>query len=245
MMFLNVRTAPFDDVRVRRALNLAADRKRLAALFGGPVTAEPACQLLPATLPGYSTRCPFTRSPNPAGTWSAPDLPAARRLIAASGTGGASVRVWADTTKVRVGRYFADLLHRLGYRTSLRVLPVGFDYYDAVGDPRTRAQIGWFGWLADYPTPTSFFDPVFSCPRSPDELYPSQLCDRTLDRDVRQALRAGGTAAAWLPAERRLTQLAPAVPFATRRKVVVSSDRTGNVEQHPMWGTLLERAWVR
>jgi hypothetical protein len=31
----------------------------------------------------------------------------------------------------------------------------------------------------------------------------------------------------------------------TRRRIVLGSDRTGNLEQHPMWGPLLERAWVR
>ena len=45
-------------------------------------------------LPGFDPRCPFTASPNPAGTWTAPDLPAARRLIAASGSRGSTVTVW-------------------------------------------------------------------------------------------------------------------------------------------------------
>jgi YVTN family beta-propeller protein len=248
-MFLNVRTPPFDDIRVRRAVNLATDRARLVDLLGGPSLAEPACQLLPPAVPGYHPGCPFTAAPNRAGTWSAPDLPAARRLIAASGTRGMSVRVWTDSTKIRYAGYFVGLLRRLGYRTSLRVRPVGWDYFHTVGDSRTRAQIGTAGWVADYPTPTTFFTPIFMCrdlrPRSPDNLNLSQLCDPQLDRDVERALRAGGVADAWRPAERRLEALAPGVPYATNRSIVLASDRTGNVEQHPMWGTLLERAWVR
>jgi peptide/nickel transport system substrate-binding protein len=244
-MFLNVRAPPFDDVRVRHAVNLAADRTRMAATFGGPIGAEPACQVVPSTLPGYSPRCPFTRSPNPGGVWAGPDLPAARRLIAESGTAGARITVWVDGTKPELGRYWTALLDRLGYQASLRVMRNVLKYYDTIGDPNKATQTGWYGWVADYPTPTSFIDPVYTCPRPGGDLYPPRLCDRRLDRQVREALRAGGTATAWRPAERRLVRLAPAVPFATRRDVFLTSTRTGNVQQHPMWGPLLERAWVR
>jgi peptide/nickel transport system substrate-binding protein len=49
----NTRAAPFNDPRVRRALSLAADRGRFAALLGGPDLAAPACQILPPGIPGY------------------------------------------------------------------------------------------------------------------------------------------------------------------------------------------------
>ena len=66
---------------VRRALNLAIDRGRIAAAYGGPDTASTTCQMLP---PGETARvpfCPFTRIRVPTGRWSAPDLARARRLV--------------------------------------------------------------------------------------------------------------------------------------------------------------------
>ena len=62
-MFLNVRRRPFDDIRVRRAVNLAIDRAHIVALTGGPELGQPACQVVPIAFPGYEPYCPLHREP--------------------------------------------------------------------------------------------------------------------------------------------------------------------------------------
>ena len=71
-LILNTRMAPFNDVRVRRAINYAIDRGKIARLLGQG--AEPTCQVLPPYLPGYRRYCPYTLDPTPAGVWHAPNL---------------------------------------------------------------------------------------------------------------------------------------------------------------------------
>ena len=84
---------PFDDVDVRQAMNLALDRERVVQIFGG-AAALPTCQQLPPNFPGYEPYCPYTMDPGPEGegSWTAPDLEEAERLVRRSGTAGMRVR---------------------------------------------------------------------------------------------------------------------------------------------------------
>ena len=117
-VFLNVRRPPFDDIRVRRALDYAVDRARVVALHGAGL-AQPTCQLVPPTDPGYREYCPYTAAPDSGGEWKAPDLAKAQALIRASGTRGQTIVVWSFSYFQRESRYFVALLRRLGYRARL------------------------------------------------------------------------------------------------------------------------------
>jgi peptide/nickel transport system substrate-binding protein len=249
-MWLNTRTPPFDDARVRRALNYAVDRRAITRIAGGPGLAQPTCQYLPPGFPNYAPSCRYTRHPGSGGAWSGPDIAQARRLIEQSGTRGMAVTVWVYKEKRGYGRYFARLLHTLGYRASLRVLPEYEGYHMHVGDSRTRAQIGIDGWSADDEAPSAFTAP-FVCssfvPRSRLSLNPAEFCDRSLDARIETARGAGGTQAnaLWRGVYGGLAEAAPAVPLVNRRTMTLVSARVGNYQHHPLWSTLLDQLWVR
>lgn len=119
---LNTHSPPFDDLRVRQALNFAIDRNAIVKLYGGPAEAIPTCQIIPPTIPGYVPYCPYTRDPSPSGRWSGPDLARARRLIAASGTRGDPVTLVTQNfwTVERAGR---SLSHRSSAQARLSGTP--------------------------------------------------------------------------------------------------------------------------
>jgi peptide/nickel transport system substrate-binding protein len=251
-VFLNTRVPPFDDVRVRRAVNLAVDRGRLVAISRSTEGAQTTCQILPPAFPGYRPYCPYTLNPSPAGTWTAPDIARAERLVARSGTRGMRVLVWTDPLRRRVTTYFASVLRQLGYRAGLQVLPQE-EYYRTITDPRRRAQAGVDTWFKDYTSAADFFEPLFSC-RSRSLQPPtsnfSQFCDPVLDQRMARAARLSTSDPArageeWARVDRAVVDAAAAVPYANGLDITLLSKRVGNYQFNPEWGVLLDQLWVR
>ncbi len=142
--WMNVHEPPFDDVRVRQALNYAVDRELIAELEGGDPLASPACHFVAPGHPGYAPECRYTRSPR-RGIWSSPDIERALALVERSRTAGQAVTVSVPDDKARVGRYLTRVLERLGYRSRLRVRGDYGRYHSYAADSDNRAQIGTDG----------------------------------------------------------------------------------------------------
>ena len=248
-MFLNTRRPPFDDVRVRRAVNLATDRAVLVKLHGGPEVGTPTCQFLPLAFPGYEPYCPYSAKPSRGRGWTAPDIGRARRLIAESGTAGATVVVTVPVEeRNRFGRYFVSLLRKLGFHARQHVLS-DEAYFDRIYARGSGEQMGFVGWSADFLSPSTFIDPHFTCSSVFDASVEnvSNLCDRGVTRAVARARATTGAdaAAAWAAVDHRLVDLAPAVPIASDRTTIFVSKRVGNVTPHAQWTMLLDQMWVR
>jgi peptide/nickel transport system substrate-binding protein len=254
-LILNTRVAPFTDVRVRHAINYAIDRAKIAALIGQAT--QPTCQILGVGLPGYRPYCPYTTDPNPAGTWHAPNLARAERLIAASGTRGTRVTIWDldDPTIGPLDRYLVSLLDQLGYPTQIK------DYlFDAsaparFADSRTRAQALLYAiGTSAYPSAYQVLQVEYGCrsfvARSPGNPNLSEFCDHRLDAQINSALTAESnnspqTAALWAQADRTATDDAPAVPLTNATDIQFVSARVGNYQFSFPLGPLLDQLWVR
>ena len=239
-VFLNTRVAPFDDARVRRAVNEALDRRGIGRLD----SSRPTCQALPPNFLGYRRYCPFNLR-------QGGDRALARRLVAASGGPKRAVTVWTpDTPPARLKiSAVADALRSLGYRVRIRVLPDQPRYFGAIEADKARGtiQAGWYGWVADYPAPSGIINPQLTC-TSPENF--AHFCDRSLDADIARAsgLEISDPQAAnsqWAGIDRRITDLAPWVPLTNSTQLDFVSRRVGNYQYHPEWGMLVDQVWVR
>jgi len=247
--FLNTRLPPFDDVRVRRAVNHAFDPAEFAADEGRGVI--PTCQILPPNFPGYRPTCLYAGG-------GVKGLDRARQLVRSAGAVGARVTVWVPSLQTERGRHMASLLNSLGLRAGVRVveaLPDITTYFNKVTDPATQAQMGFGGWSADYPSAAGFIPPLLSCaahvPSSPDQSTNlTAFCDPSIDEEMARAsmLQAQDPPAAtllWQQIERELLAQAPLVPTTNRRSADFVGERVGNYQYNPQWGVLLSQLWVK
>jgi peptide/nickel transport system substrate-binding protein len=245
---LNSQRPPFNDVRVRRALNYAIDRAKVVRMYGGSAIATPLCQALPPGFPGYSRYCPYTAGAGrPERGWRAPDFAAAQRLVAASGTRGSRVDVWGTTDSIAVPRelpaYFARVLRSLGYRTRLHLVP-----FSTLSAFRPRIQLSVDGdWAPDYPAPSAYLPGFFGCDGGYSNGY---VCNPELDLEMRRATalqlkdprRAAGV---WSRVDHEIADEAYWVPTVSLRSSEVVSKRLHNYEFSPVWGFIGDQAWVR
>ncbi len=153
-MFMNTRVAPFDDPKVREAVNWGLDKPALARLFAGEVA--PGCSFLPPGVPGFDEAldvddCPWGNPNEP------PDLEKARALIKEAGVDGMDVTVYGnnDDPTDKVTEAYADQLNKMGFNAKPKILDGGV-YFQTIGNQKTKAQTGFANWFQDFPHPKNF-----------------------------------------------------------------------------------------
>lgn len=250
---MNVHLAPFDDLRVREAVELATDREALVQAWGGPLVASVTCQVVPPSFAGYARYCPWTVDPSDNGNWLGPDVDRARSLIDAAGVRGMAVTVWGlddGGQHARVARYFAGLLQELGFRATTHLL--GFDqYFSFVSDHPDQAQVWGLWFSAEDRVASETIVGVFTCPSYPDphQGRPGRWCDPALDIRIAAAVQlqtTDGVAAdeAWADIDRTIVDAAPAVMAFNPTDATLLSARTGGYEAQPELGVLYDQLWV-
>ncbi|MGJ6126720.1 ABC transporter substrate-binding protein [Mycolicibacterium sp. Y3] len=150
--FMNNKTAPFNDVRVRQAINYAIDPEALNRVFGGRL--HPTQQILPPGMPGYEEY----------KLYPGPDMAKAKQLLAEANPTDKDITVWTDDEpeRKRIGEYYHDLLTQLGFNATLKVV-AGNVYWATIGNQSTPdVDTGFADWFQDFPHPDDFFRPLLN-----------------------------------------------------------------------------------
>lgn len=150
--WMNNTTPPFNDLRVRQAVNYAIDPAALTRIFGGRL--HPSQQILPPGMPGYQEY----------KLYPGPDLEKAKALLAQAHPSDMDITVWTDDEpdRKRIGAYYQDVLNQLGFHTTLKIIG-GDVYFTTIGNLKTPdLDTGFSDWFQDYPHPNDFFQPLLA-----------------------------------------------------------------------------------
>ncbi len=221
--FMNERVKPFDDKRVRQAVNFAIDKRALARLFGGLL--EPGCNFLPPGMQGYEKiePCPY------GDPTAAPQIDKAKQLIQQAGAQGEKVKVYGNDEEPSrpVTEYLADVLNQIGLDAEPQIIE-GSVYFTAIGNQKTKAPIGFANWFQDFPHPRNFMflvDPA-SIQETNNQNY-SNVEDPQIRKTLEEANQKPIEEAApmYADVDRRLLQEAHVAPYGHRKLANFVSER--------------------
>jgi peptide/nickel transport system substrate-binding protein len=149
--WMNMKRAPFDDLKVREAVNYAIDPRALERIYAGSLAATH--QILPPGMPGYEK---FDLYPH--------DMAKAEQLIKEANPADRDITVWGDNEpeNSEAAQYYQDVLNKLGFNAKYKEINAD-NYFSIIGNVNTPdLDTGWFDWFEDYPHPNDFFQPLLS-----------------------------------------------------------------------------------
>jgi peptide/nickel transport system substrate-binding protein len=152
---MNVKMPPFDNVKVRQAVNMAINKDRIVRIING--RAVPANQPLPPLMPGYDKS--YQGFPY--------DPEKAKALLAEAGLAdGFDTELLVANTdpQPRIAQAIQQDLAEIGIRAQLKSLAQA--NVIAAGGAAGQAPMIWsggMGWIADFPDPSNFYGPILGC----------------------------------------------------------------------------------
>jgi peptide/nickel transport system substrate-binding protein/oligopeptide transport system substrate-binding protein len=223
---MNVKIPPFDDLRVRQAVNMAINKERIVRIINN--RAVPANQPLPPNMPGYDPD--FTGYPY--------DPEKAKALLAEAGhPDGFATELWNMNTdpNPRIAQAIQQDLAAVGIKAELH--SVASSVVIAAGGEADQAPLIWSGgmaWISDFPDPSGFYWSILGCGGAvPGGWNWAWYCNQEVEAKAAAAdalvdpARAEERLALWREVYAAVMADAPWVPVFNTRYFTLRSARMG------------------
>jgi peptide/nickel transport system substrate-binding protein/oligopeptide transport system substrate-binding protein len=223
---MNVKAAPFDDLKVRQAVNMAINKDRIVQIINGRAT--PANQPLPPTMPGYVQNFEGYKY----------DVAGAKKLLAEAGhEGGFETELFVANVdpQPRIAQAIQQDLAAVGIKASIQSLAQA--NVIAAGGSAEGAPMIWSGgmaWIADFPDPSNFYGPILGCAGAAEGGWNwAKYCNADLDKKAADAdaivdpAKAEERAKAWGEVYEGVMADAPWVPVFNEKRYTMRSDKMG------------------
>jgi oligopeptide transport system substrate-binding protein len=151
---INTTAPPFDNLKVRQALNHAIDKQRIIQLSNGRGTV--ANQILPPLMPGYDTSYQGYEY----------DPEKAKALLAEAGFPDGfetSIECISVEPQPKLCESFQQDLAKVGIKLTINTLAAPNVIEDAGNGKTPLTWSGGLAWIQDYPDPDDFYAPILGC----------------------------------------------------------------------------------
>ena len=221
---MNTTMPPFDNVKVRQAVNMAINKDRIVQLINN--RAVPATQPLPPSMPGYDT----------AYAGYAYDVEKAKALLAEAGhPDGFETELFVMNTdpNPRIAQAIQQDLAAIGIKAGLQSLAQA--NVIAAGGDKAGAPMIWSGgmaWIADFPDPSNFYGPILGCGGAvPGGWNWAWYCNEDLDKKAAEAdsitdpAKAADRYKMWSEIYGKIMEDAPWAPVFNEQRFTMRSAR--------------------
>lgn len=222
---MNCARPPFNNIALRRAVNLAIDRRKvLETYYEG--RGRPATGPVPDNLRRWKApeACPY-------------DPDRAREIIRKEGLAGLTINfyVTSDQEVVDIAEIIQSYLKRVNLNVKIRQLEWSA-FKEAIN--RGEPDMFWLSWWADYPDPENFLFPLFHSSNRGPAGNRTRYANEKVDRLIELASHSSEDETRWRyyeEAERIIVEESPWVFFWHKRDYIIIQPWIRNFTAHPVY----------
>ncbi|MEU0398003.1 ABC transporter substrate-binding protein [Streptomyces sp. NPDC006208] len=243
MVQLHTGRAPFDNVKVRQAVQYALDREGILTASGGPALNDVATAYMPGPLFGGN-------QPDTLRIPAIGDAVKAKQLLKEAGKpDGFSTSITVSNGDKGVGEAIQQSLGRAGIKVTIETVdPSAF--YDTIGDTKNRTDLVYTGWCPDYPSGSTFLPFVFDGRYIKEKgnsgnhsLFRDEASMKRMD-EIAAMTDAEQAGKAWRELDGQILAKAPAAPAVIERMPLLLGTNVAGAFGHTSFGGQIDYATV-
>lgn len=229
-MSMNTSKAPFDDVKVRQAVNWAIDRATVQNASGGNQLADVATAIIPPAVTGHKE---FDLYPSEG---HAGDPEKAKELLAEAGMPDGfefTLDIRSQPTAQAQAEAIQQSLEKIGVTANLNVIDTSI-YYETIATPAKQNDAAITGWCPDWASSAStFIPPLFDGRNIVDRGNQNlaQLNDPEINQridEIRAMEDPQEAATAWGELDEQIMELSPIAPLVLEKGIFLPGENITN-----------------